>query len=175
MSDFDRAILRVFGHEGGYSNHPDDPGGATNLGITQATLTAARKRLPDLPDNVQRLSINDAKRIYEELYWKPVVEALPGQLFGVYFQLFDAYINHSPQAVWKMVQRVVGATPDGIMGPSTRTAVNAFLRSRGNMDFGVCFLAERLDYWSSLSNWPSFSKGWTRRGATNLRYLTVDL
>lgn len=146
------------------------------MGVTQATLNAAKRLMADLPDDVRKLSVNQAKRVYERLYWQPVVDALPADApFGVKFQLFDAYVNHSPQAVWKMVQRVVRATPDGVLGPQTRMSLAFHIDEYGGLSFAVSFLAERGDYYTTLSNWPSFGKGWTDRLANNLRYAAKDL
>lgn len=178
MAPFDKALERILKHEGGYVNHPRDPGGATNLGITQRTLDEARKQMFNgnkLPANVRDLTRKQAGDIYWYFYWSPAL-ALAGDnaSFALQFQLFDAYVNHSPSTVVKLLQRAVGANDDGVMGPQTRAARNLFVQKKGDVALAVAFLAGRFRHWARQPAFDAFGKGWTRRGADNLSYLAED-
>lgn len=177
MSDFDKALERILKHEGGYVNHPRDPGGATNLGITQRTLDAARRQMMDagLPANVRDLTRKQVGDIYWRFYWNPAwVLAGDNASFALQFQLFDAYVNHSPSTVVKLLQRAVGAKDDGVMGPQTRAARNLFSQKKGDVALAAAFLGERFRHWTNQPTFGAFGKGWTRRGADNLTYLAED-
>lgn len=160
---FDRAFDRVLGHEVGYVNHPNDPGGETNWGITVAVARAHgyTGSMRDLPRDV-------AKEIYRNDYWRKVEADSFHPAIG--FQLFDLAVNHGPKTAIKLLQRAVGVADDGVIGPITRRAVHALhpyaVVMRAN--------AERIDYYTKLAAWPTFSKGWVRRVAGNLRYGAQD-
>ncbi|GLC25054.1 glycoside hydrolase family 108 protein [Roseisolibacter agri] len=131
---FDAAVSVVFGHEGGFALHADDPGGATKFGITQATLAAWRKR-PVTVDDVRSLSRLEAKRIYRARYWRGTGAELCAE-FGrprLALQQLDWAVNGGPKARWYLQAALnavadVGARPlvvDGIHGPATRAALQA--------------------------------------------------
>jgi lysozyme family protein len=177
MTPFEKALERILKHEGGYVNHPRDPGGATNLGITQRTLDAARMQMMDagLPANVRDLTRKQAGDIYWRFYWTPAAYIAGDYAdFALKFQLFDAYVNHSPSTVVKLLQRAVGAKDDGVMGPQTRAARHLFSQKNGDVVLAVAFLAERFRHWTNQPTFDDFGKGWTRRGADNLLYLAED-
>lgn len=177
MAPFDKALERILKHEGGYVNHPRDPGGATNLGITQRTLDAARGQMMDaaLPANVRDLTRKQAGDIYWRFYWLPATHiAGDNTSFALQFQLFDAYVNHSPSTVVKLLQRAVRTKDDGVMGPQTRAARNLFAQTNGDVALAAAFLGERFRHWANQPTFDAFGKGWTRRGADNLAYLAED-
>lgn len=162
--NFDTAFDRLIGHEGGYSNHPDDPGGETMWGVTIAVARANgySGRMRDMPREV-------AKAIYRAQYWTKVqADAMP---FAVAFQVFDAAVNHGTGQAAKFLQRAVGVADDGIIGPKTLAAVAA----RGAASILLAFNAEREQFYTDLKTWPSFGKGWSRRVVANLRYAAGDL
>lgn len=161
---FDTAFDRLIGHEGGYSNHPDDPGGETMWGITAAVARANgyAGAMRDLPRDV-------AKNIYRAQYWDKVrAESMP---FSVAFQVFDAAVNHGAGQAAKFLQRAAGVADDGAIGPKTLAAVAAVPAAALLMLFN----AEREQFYTDLNTWPSFGKGWSRRVVTNLRYAAGDL
>lgn len=170
MATFDKVIERVLAHEGGFVNHPADPGGATNFGITQRTLTSIRTANPSLglPKDVRNLSRDQAKTCYRIGYWNPIRgDQLPDQFA---YQMMDAYVNTSPETVVRWVQRAAGVADDGKIGPMTIAAIQ-----RANPDdLVLLFLASRLEHMTSLSIWPTFGKGWARRIAGNLRFAAED-
>ena len=96
--------------------------------------------------------------------------APPGLFIPIGFQLFDAAVNHGIGNAIRFLQRAVGVADDGIVGPQTVAAIN----SMQTTDVLARFNAERLDFYTRLSTWPSFGRGWARRVAENLRYASED-
>lgn len=159
FSKFEHYMERLLDHEGGYVNDPRDPGGETKWGIS-------KRQYPLL--NIKTLTKGDAIEIYRRDYWARMAgERLPDE---VAFQVLDAAVNHGIGNAIRFLQRAVGVADDGIVGPLTLAAV----RSRGAADVVLCFNAERLDFYTRLSTWSAFGKGWTRRVATNLRHAAED-
>ena len=154
---FDEAFHHLLGHEGGYVNHPDDPGGETNWGVTKvvARQHGYEGLMKDMPVGI-------AKAIYRKSYWDAVqADNLPP---AIRYAVFDAAVNSGVGTSVRWLQQAVGATADGVLGPKTLAAVHEL-----NPD-GVLrrMLAKRLTAMTSMSGWPSFSKGWARRVATLL-------
>jgi lysozyme family protein len=151
-------ILRLStNNEGGYSNHPKDPGGPTNHGITIATLRAYRQR-PVSIDDVKRLSLDEANKIYEQNYWRPIWgDKLPA---GLDYALFDFGINSGPSRAVKTLQGLLpGVAIDGVMGVKTLTGIEA-------ADTAVLIKRlcdERLKFCRKLKTWKDFGRGWTYR------------
>lgn len=161
--DFDTAFDRLIGHEGGYVNHPDDPGGETNWGITKRTAREA-----GYVGEMRDLTRLQARQIYKEAYWQRArCEELDG---AIAFQVFDAAVNHGIGNAIRFLQRAVDVADDGAVGPVTMAAVRAMTVT----DVLARFNAARLDFYTRLSTWPSFGKGWVRRVAGNLRYGADD-
>lgn len=157
MSNFDQAFTELLGHEGGYSNNPADPGGETNWGVTVAV---ARENgyvgpMKDMDQSV-------AKTIYSRKYWLPAFDQLPYQ---VAFQVFDAAVNSGVGQAVRWLQRTVGTADDGKLGPITLAAA----KEVDPLKLVLLFNAERLMFMTNLSTWSSFSKGWARRVAINLK------
>ena len=156
---FDEAFDRLMGHEGKYVFHPDDPGGETNWGIS-------KRSYPDL--DIKNLTRDDAKIIYKRDFWDRVHA---DEIYdGVAFQAFDFAVNSGIETAVRKLQRAVGVADDGYWGPVTRKAI----AEQSESDIIMLFVAERLDFWTSLSTWPTFGKGWARRAAANLRYGATD-
>jgi lysozyme family protein len=112
------AIQGVFAHEGGYTNHPADPGGPTNWGIT---IYDARKYWkPDAnASDVKDMPKEVAERIYQAHYAAPLCyDDLPA---GVDYTVLDYGINSGIWRSAKALQRCCGAVPDGIIGPEMRS------------------------------------------------------
>lgn len=149
---FDDAFHKLLGHEGGYSNHPSDPGGATMWGVTERVARAA-----GYGGHMLNFPAEDAKRIYRRQYWDAVrAEDLPPALR---YPVFDAAVNSGNKQAVKWLQRAIGVDDDGIVGPQTLTAARA-----ANPDFAARrMLGMRLSFMSSLATWPAFSRGWARR------------
>lgn len=154
---FDEAFVQLLGHEGGYSNHPDDPGGETMWGVTKRVARAEgyTGAMKDLPVGV-------AKTIYKKLYWTPVrADEVP---VPIRYSLFDAAVNSGHIQAIKWLQRTVGVTDDGKFGPKTLEAV---LKADPEA-VEARMLGYRLMFMTDLGNWRSFNRGWAKRIATLL-------
>ncbi|CAM3794122.1 glycoside hydrolase family 108 protein [Castellaniella denitrificans] len=161
--NFDSAFDRLIGHEGGYVDHPDDPGGETNWGITLRTA-----RETGYTGSMRDLTRDQAKKIYRTAYWG---RAQADQYDpAIAFQLFDAAVNHGIGQAIRFLQRAVDVADDGVVGPVTLAAV----RAMSVTDVLSRFNAERLEFYTKLSTWPTFGKGWARRVAGNLKYAAED-
>lgn len=156
LSNFDRALPLVLQYEGGYVDHPKDPGGATNLGITQKVLAAWRGRSVTKAE-VKALTVAEAGEIYRANYWKPVRgDVLPG---GLDLATFDAGVNSGPKRGIQWTQKAVGVAADGVFGSKTLTAAQ-------NADVPKAIkaaCAARLGFVRSLAIWNTFGKGWSKR------------
>lgn len=149
--NFDEAIKRVLMHEGSYSDHKDDPGGKTMYGITEAVAREVGYR-----GNMNELPLDLAKRIYKDRYWDAVRgDELPA---SIRYPMFDAAVNSGPRQSICWLQRALGVTVDGVLGPVT--LAHAFASERG---LANKLLSQRLRFMTSLNTWPSFGRGWTRR------------
>lgn len=161
--DFDKAFDRLIAHEGGYVNHPDDPGGETNWGITKAVAVAN-----GYTGEMRSMPRAEAKRIYRSAFWD---RAKADQYDGaIAFQLFDSAVNHGIGNSIRFLQRAVGVADDGKVGKFTLDAIKAMSVT----DVLMRFNAERLEFYTKLSTWTSFGRGWTRRVAENLKHGAVD-
>ena len=155
--NFDTAFDLLITHEGGFSNHPDDPGGATMYGVTE-TVARANGYQGAMKD----LTLDFAKRVYKTMYWDTCrCDFMPD---AIRYPLFDAAVNSGPGQAIKWLQSAVGVKVDGAIGPVTQQAVNMaapqVLRQQ--------MIGKRLRFMTELKNWPSFSKGWARRIAAIL-------
>lgn len=150
---FDEAFERLIGHEGGYVDHPADPGGATNFGIS-------KRSYPD--EDIRGITLERAKAIYLRDYWQAAgCDSVPDKLR---FSLFDMAVNSGVKQSIKTLQRAVGADPDGVIGPKTR----ALMDDLPPAQFIARFNGHRLQFMSSLPQWPAFGRGWANRIAQNL-------
>lgn len=146
-------------HEGGYSDHPKDPGGATNMGITHITLANWRGLKSVTKADVKALTLNEATVIYAENYWAPVRGSdLP---YGVDLAVFDYGVNSGVGRGAKELQRVVGVKVDGKIGGETLKAV---ILADGKATIKA-ISARRLSFMQSLKIWETFKRGWSRRVA----------
>jgi lysozyme family protein len=156
---FDIAFDRLLGHEGNYVNNPNDPGGETKWGIS-------KRSYPNLV--IKDLTREDAYNIYKRDFWSRIGA---DRLFdGVAFQLFDFAVNSGIETAVRYFQRALGVADDGYFGPISY----AKMAITTETDMIMRLNAERLDFMTRLSNWPSFSKGWARRISQNLRYGAID-
>lgn len=158
VMDFDAAFTRLLGHEGGYSNHPADPGGETMYGIT---ARVARRHGYTGP--MRDLPLPLAKQIAKLEYWDAMrADDLPE---AVRFDVFDTCYNSGPDQTAKLLQRALRVKDDGRLGPVTLAAARAMDPER----LAARFNGWRLDFLNDLPTWPSFGRGWTQRVADNLK------
>lgn len=147
MIDFNIAFELIVAKEGGYNNNPSDSGGETNYGISKASY-------PDL--DIKNLSFIQAKKIYFNDYWiKGQCQLLPSRL-SVYY--FDACINHGIEIAIEILQNFLGVSVDGNIGPNTKSAIQNI---EDENDYK--FLSLRALYYSKLSTYKIFGKGWLNR------------
>ena len=155
-SNFQTCVDIVLAHEGGYADHPSDPGGAANWGITRATLEAWRGA-PVTKADVRNLSEEEAREIYFANYWNALsCDALPP---GVDCVVFDFGVNAGPARAARLLQRVVAVKADGVVGPETVQAA----ASTDPAHVIRALSALRLDYYRSLATWKVFGRGWRAR------------
>jgi len=155
---FDACMPFIFKAEGGYSDTPGDPGGPTNFGITLAILKAYEGNPNLTAQDVKNLTPATAKEIYRSNYWNRMqCGALPA---GLDLEVFDFGVNAGPGEAVKALQRIVGVTADGSIGPITLAAIGQF-KPR---DLISQYSEARLAYYKGLNN-PEFEQGWTARVA----------
>lgn len=155
-ASFEPALTCVLRHEGGYSDHPNDPGGATMMGITQKTLSDWRGQGVTKAE-VRALARPEVAAIYRARYWNAVrADDLPA---GLDLAVFDFAVNSGPLRAIRMLQRVLDVTVDGLLGPATLAAAHA----RPATETVTALCAARLDFLGKLSTFPVFGRGWTRR------------
>lgn len=167
VDKFSVALSFVQKSEGGYSNHKNDRGGATNYGVTNTTFHDAQ-RLGIISKNIVRvkdITKEDAEKIFKEMYWKKIHgDELPRDLS---IAVFDMAILSSPERAVRTLQKALGLTPDGVIGPETMLAINNY---KGNLldDF---LIARGAFYRNDVRAHPKqacFLKGWLNR-LKNLR------
>lgn len=154
--NFDKCLPKFLRHEGGYVDHPRDPGGATNKGVTLANFRRYVKRGGTKAD-LRKLTDKQAGIVFKKFYWDKVRgDDLPA---GVDYAVADFGINSGPSRAIKFLQRVVGVKPDGKIGPITLTAVDAM-----DPSLIVRRLCDaRLAWLKRLRHWDAFGRGWERR------------
>jgi len=160
--NFRTALTKVLVHEGGYVNHPKDPGGATNQGITQRTYDAYRKSKGYPTQSVRYLTAAERDEIYRKQYWDAIRgDELPD---GIDYVVFDGAVNSGPKQSIKWFQRALQPTYrgaiDGVIGMGTLTAVNEIANHDAIIDR---MLDRRLNFLQALKTWPTFRKGWESR------------
>lgn len=154
--NFDSALKAILHHEGGFVNHPRDPGGMTNLGVTKRVWEEWVGHEVD-EKAMRALTPELVAPLYQQKYWNRVRgDDLPA---GVDYIVFDAAVNSGPGRASKWLQTVVGAVPDGAIGPGTLSKVAAMPVK----DIIEKYQTTRLAFLQSLPTWDTFGKGWGRR------------
>jgi lysozyme family protein len=156
--NLENCVKLTFGDEGGYVNHPADPGGPTKYGITLKTLAAYRRQTVTAGD-VKALSLAEAAAILDSQYWRKVWgDELPK---GVDYAMFDFAVNSGPAQAIKTAQRILGVDHDGSMGAMTLAA----LQKIPAKEFINQYCTARLGFMRGLNTWGTFGKGWSARVA----------
>lgn len=154
--NFERCLKFVLHHEGGWSDHPRDPGGATMKGVTIAVYKeylgreVSKEELRLIPD----AHLHD---LYRTRYWDKARcdELAP----GVDLSVFDLAVNGGPGRAAKLLQRCVGAVEDGAIGPKTMSAINAVPAK----ELIIRFADTRREFYKGLKAFDTFGRGWLRR------------
>ena len=152
------AMVALLKHEGGFVNHPADPGGMTNLGVTQRVWEEWVGHPVDEKE-MRSLTPEKVAPMYKKKYWDKVAgDELPS---GVDMAVFDCCVNSGPGRAAKMLQRVLGLTEDGAIGPNTLSKALSIDSSKLIADYN----AARLAFLQALPTWATFGKGWSNRVA----------
>lgn len=158
-SKFGKSLDSVFLHEGGFVNHPKDPGGATNFGITIGTLSNHLGREATV-EEVNDLDPKVAAEIYKSNYWDKVKgDELPD---GLATSMMDFAVNSGPGRATKVLQEILGVDVDGALGPKTLAAV----KEEDPKELIRKLNLERMKFLKGLKNWKTFGKGWSNRLAS---------
>lgn len=150
----DEIIALVIKIEGGYVNNPHDPGGATNMGVTQRYLDSAVAADPSLPTHVADLTVEQVTALYRRDQWAHVHgDSIPP---GVAALAFDSAVNEGPGTAVMLLQQALGVHADAIMGPATIAAITPAVAAE--------YAARRAVHYARLgANEPDFVLGWMRR------------
>ena len=155
-SNFKAALAHVLSSEGGFVNHPKDPGGMTNLGCTKNTWEEYVGHQVSEND-MKNLTPELVSPLYKRKYWDKVAgDDLPS---GLDYAVFDAAINSGPGRAAKWLQEVVGVTADGAIGKGTLAAV----ASMDTQKLIAQYNDKRLQFLEGLPTFATFGKGWSRR------------
>ena len=156
QSNFSRSLLLLLKHEGGYVNHPSDPGGMTNLGVT-AKVWESWVGHPVDEKQMRALTPDDVAPLYKRKYWDAC--RADELVSGLDYAVFDFAVNSGVGRAVKTLQSCVGVPADGGLGPVTIAAVKS-AESRGLIE-DLC--DARLNFLRALNTWPTFGRGWERR------------
>lgn len=154
--NYDAALKKVLAHEGGYTNHPSDPGGPTNFGITIHDYRRYINKNGTALD-VKNMKLAQAAKIYKEKYWD--IQHCDEMPSGVDYAMFDYGVNSGVGRSQKVLQRILKVQVDGIIGAKTLAALKA--QDPQFVILAIC--KERLGFLRALRTWPVFGKGWGRR------------
>ena len=160
--NFDKSLKMILHHEGGYVNHPRDPGGETNLGVTKRVYEewGGTKDMRDLTQE-------DVAPIYEKNYWgRAKCDHLPS---GLDLAVFDWAVNSGVGRAAKKLQTMIGTEADGGIGPNTLRALDEYIEHHGIEETLRNYKAIRQKFYESLSTFDTFGKGWTKRNEMTLQ------
>ena len=158
QDNFEQCLALVLKHEGKFVNHPKDPGGMTNLGVTKRVWEEWVGHPVD-EAAMRALGPADVAPLYKKNYWDKIHgDELPA---GVDYACFDLAVNSGVGRAAKILQKALGVNPDGAIGPATMDAA-ASCNPR-EVASEICDL--RLGFLQSLPTFDTFGKGWSRRVA----------
>ena len=151
-----KSLEAILHHEGGYVNHPKDPGGETNLGVTKRVYEdfGGTKDMKDLKRE-------DVEPIYKKNYWDRVKgDQLPA---GLDLCVFDFGVNAGTGRAAKYLQTLIGTVADGGIGPNTLKALDSYIQTNGVENTIKSYQADRQKFYEGLDTFATFGRGWTRR------------
>lgn len=155
-SNFQACLAEVLRHEGGWADHPADPGGATMKGITIGVYAQWKGRKVTKAE-LRAISDEEVAKIYRRNYWNKVRgDNLPN---GLDLVAFDGAVNSGPARGARWLQQALGVETDGKIGPITVSAAQS--APRVATINAACDL--RMAFIKRLRHWPTFGRGWTRR------------
>ena len=163
MKNFEACLQVILDAEGGYVDHPRDPGGKTNLGITLRTYSEwTGKPMNSITEaDMRSLTVEDVAPIYKEKYWKRIDgDRLPP---GIDLSIFDMAVNAGPHRAVKLMQAILpNCYVDGVIGPITIRKVE---EEYSDDPAGLIkdYAHQREVYYRSLSHFDAFGRGWLNR------------
>ena len=161
MKQFNSCLEIILHHEGGYVNHPADPGGETNLGVTKRVYEAYCKKNGLRPKSMKSLEETDVAPIYKTEYWDRVKgDDMPKALA---LCVFDFGVNAGTGRAAKYLQGMIGTKKDGGIGPNTLKKLDEYIREHGVDGAVRNYQALRQKYYEKLKTFKTFGRGWTRR------------
>ena len=154
--NWEKSLEVILHHEGGYVNHPKDPGGETNMGVTKRVYEDFGGT-----KDMKELTKEDVEPIYKKNYWDRVKgDDLPE---GLDLMIFDFAVNAGTGRAAKFIQRLVNTTVDGGIGPNTLGKIKEYVVTYGIEETIRSYALMRQNYYESLSTFDTFGRGWTRR------------
>ena len=159
--EYNRCLEMILHHEGGYVDHPDDPGGETNLGVTKKVYDAYCKKNGLRPKSMRDLEVLDVAPIYKTEYWDRVKgdDLHPALALCI----FDFGVNAGTGRAAKFIQKIVGTAVDGGIGPNTLRALKMYCDTEGIEAAISDYTKIRQEFYEGLSTFDTFGRGWTRR------------
>ncbi len=158
--NFEACLKEILHHEGGFVNHPSDPGGMTNLGVTKATYEEW-VGYPVSESIMRKLTPALVTPLYRRRYWDVVRgDDLP---IGLDLCVFDFAVNAGPARAVRYLQRMIGAEADGVAGPRTVSLALQMVGDRNYASAVVRYQDMRGDYYQQLRTFNAFGRGWMRR------------
>ena len=158
QENWDDSFTAVLKHEGGFVNHPKDPGGMTNLGVTKAAWEGYVGKPVD-ETFMRKLTPEVVKPFYKAMYWDKIKgDQLPN---GVDYAAYDLAVNSGVGRAAKFLQTIAGVTADGVLGPKSMGAIREC--NPEQMVDALCDM--RLDFLKRLPTFDTFGKGWSIRVA----------
>ena len=158
--NYQKCLAMILHHEGGYVNHPKDPGGMTNLGVTKRVYEDWVGYSVS-EHTMQNLTEEDVAPIYKKNYWDRIkADELPS---GLDLCVFDFGVNAGTGRAAKYLQNLIGTVADGGIGPNTLRALANYVDSEGVESAIKNYQAERQSYYEKLKTFETFGRGWTRR------------
>ena len=137
-------------------NHPKDPGGMTNLGVTKKTWEAWVGHAVT-EDTMKALKPSDVAPLYEERYWK--ASGADRLNPGLDLTVFDYAVNAGPKRAIRTLQECLKVVADGSFGPKTLEAANRCHLPSVIQEYAV----RRISFYRTLPTFPTFGRGWSRR------------
>ena len=162
-NNFDKCLAMLLAHEGGFVNHPKDPGGMTNLGVTRAVYEDWVDG-PVSEQDMRDLTPEDVGPIYKKKYWDRMHCDNSVLSSGLDWTCFYWCVNSGKSRPSKALQRIIGATADGSIGPATLTLV----ADHDPVELIEKMFDARQSFYEGLTTFDTFGRGWTRRNKETL-------